>query len=145
MSTVNQRLSQVVETITKSSGVSKTSIANAIGIDRAYLSRLLSGKANVSDSVITAIVKTYNVNREWLEEGNDEMFIGNEVKDKSTTYNKQSPTEMNTIRRINDLENEMNTLKDQISMMVKLVNHMSDQIDSMSKSINDNQKKRSAS
>lgn len=46
-----------------------------IGIGRSAVSNLESGRNNLTEPIILAICREFNVNEEWLRFGNGEMFL----------------------------------------------------------------------
>lgn len=64
------RLKEVVAAL----GVSRTKFGAGLGLDSAYISRVLNGKQRLSDSMIARIVLRYGVNENWLRNGEGEMF-----------------------------------------------------------------------
>lgn len=74
MSTINERIAEVVET----SGLKKTVFAEKLGISQPYLSQLCSGheKArNPSDRTISDICRVFGVSETWLRTGEGEMRL----------------------------------------------------------------------
>lgn len=82
MSTINERIAQVVE----SSGLTKTAFAAEINISQPYLSQLCfaSGK-NPSDRTISDICRIFDVDEIWLRTGEqepqDKTIQGNRLED----------------------------------------------------------------
>lgn len=52
----------------------QASFARALGVDPGYISRILSGKLNVTESFINRIVVNLNVSKQWLRDGTDVPF-----------------------------------------------------------------------
>lgn len=50
-------------------------LGNSIGITRGAVSKIESGDRNVTDQVIKAICREFNVDEIWLRTGEGEMFI----------------------------------------------------------------------
>ena len=48
--------------------------AEPLGVNKSAVSRLESGVNNLTDQMILAICRTYNVNEEWLRNGNGPIF-----------------------------------------------------------------------
>ena len=55
--------------------ISQQDFANSLGISRGNIAAYEVGKNNPSQSVISLICKTYDVNKEWLRFGTGEIFI----------------------------------------------------------------------
>lgn len=55
--------------------MSQDAFGAKIGVTGAAVSRIESGDRNVTDQVITAIVREFDVSEEWLRTGQGEMFI----------------------------------------------------------------------
>lgn len=122
--TINQRVGEIIKML----GLRKGAFANAISINPASLSRILSGRSSVTQDLISKIVKKYGVNRHWLENNNSEfpMFDNlniNIVSEPKANYNKtNNQTNMNEhlmllssavrqlAQRVEDLEEEVKLL-----------------------------------
>lgn len=48
--------------------------AEPLGVNKSAISRLESGVNNITDQMILAICRTYNVNEEWLRNGTGPVF-----------------------------------------------------------------------
>lgn len=71
METINERILQCV----RSSGLTKTEFAKRLKITQAYVSALCSGKKTPSDRTIADICRVFNINEEWLRNGEGETFV----------------------------------------------------------------------
>lgn len=60
--------------ISESLGTSFNKMSKDLGFSQGYLSQMASGVRAINDRVINLLVLTYNVNREWFETGEGEMF-----------------------------------------------------------------------
>ena len=69
MTTINERIAQLLEAL----HVSKTEFAEQLKITPQYASKMVRS-GTPSDRVLTDICERYNVRREWLFEGEGEMF-----------------------------------------------------------------------
>lgn len=69
--TVNER----VKDIRKSLGLTMEKFGNRIGLKKAAVSVIESGKCSVTDANIKSICREFNVNEEWLRNGTGDMFI----------------------------------------------------------------------
>ena len=54
--------------------LSQTAFADRLGMSRSIVSNMELGAAEIPSYRINAIVKEFNVNRQWLETGEGEMF-----------------------------------------------------------------------
>lgn len=55
--------------------LTQQAFADKLGVSRNSVATYETGKSNPSDAAIALICSTYNVNRDWLENGNGEMFL----------------------------------------------------------------------
>lgn len=70
---MNERIKEV--RLAQSPKMSQDAFGAKIGITGAAVSRIESGDRNVTDQVITAIIREFSVSEEWLRTGRGEMFI----------------------------------------------------------------------
>lgn len=68
---MNERIKQV----RKSLKLSQEEFALRLGISGSGVSNLESGRRGITDQMILAICREYNVNEEWLRTGSGDMFI----------------------------------------------------------------------
>lgn len=61
--------------------LSQEELANSIGLKKSAISDIERGKANLTERNIKAICKTFNVNENWLRNGNEPIFNEEEEKD----------------------------------------------------------------
>ena len=54
--------------------MSQRKFASIIGINPSYMSRMVQGKSVPPDRILLLIERVFNVNKEWLERGEGEMF-----------------------------------------------------------------------
>lgn len=59
----------------KALGLTQQEFANRLGISRGNIGAYEVGKNAPSDSVISLICREFDVNEDWLRNGNGEMFI----------------------------------------------------------------------
>ncbi len=71
METINERILQCV----RSSGLTKTEFAKRLNISQAYVSALCSGNKTPSDRTIADICRVFNIDEEWLRNGEGEMSV----------------------------------------------------------------------
>ncbi|GAA0106733.1 hypothetical protein UT300013_33570 [Paraclostridium sordellii] len=61
--------------IRKKLNITQSEFAKKIQISRSHLSGLENGSRNFTERLISDICREFNVNREWFETGNGDMFI----------------------------------------------------------------------
>lgn len=71
MSTVNERFFELRTAL----GLTQAELGDIIGIKKATISMIESGKANLSKRARLKLLQTYNVNPDWLDNGNGTMFV----------------------------------------------------------------------
>lgn len=67
-------LSERIREIRISSGDTQTKFAKKLSISRSAVSKIESGENTPSSQTIALICKIYNINYQWLVNGNGEMF-----------------------------------------------------------------------
>ena len=70
MSMVNDRLKMLLTEL----DISQRQFAMKINLDAGYFSRIMQGKVNPPDRILLLIENVFNVNKNWLENGEGEMF-----------------------------------------------------------------------
>ena len=68
---MNERIKELREKL----GLSQDALGKALGIGRSAVSRIESGTNALTEANIRLLCQQYNVNREWLESGEGEMFL----------------------------------------------------------------------
>lgn len=58
----------------KELNISQRQFAMKINLDAGYFSRIIQGKVNPPDRILLLIENVFNVNKNWLEDGEGEMF-----------------------------------------------------------------------
>lgn len=71
MDTINDR----VKELRKSKGLTLEKFAEPLGVKKNAISRIETQKSNVTDQMLLAICREYNVNENWLRTGEGNMFI----------------------------------------------------------------------
>lgn len=71
MSTVNERFFELRTAL----GLTQAELGDIIDIKKATISMIESGKANLSKRARLKLLQTYNVNPDWLDNGNGTMFV----------------------------------------------------------------------
>ena len=61
--------------IRKESGLNQQDFADKIGLTKNYVSLMETGARNPSDRTISDICREFNVNPDWLRNGEDPMFM----------------------------------------------------------------------
>ena len=64
-----------INEIVRKSGLTKTDFAKRIGLSQSHVSRICSGETTPSDRTISDICRAFNVNRRYLEQGEEPMFL----------------------------------------------------------------------
>lgn len=67
-------MNERIKELRKALDMSMESFGASLGVTRSAISRIESGVVNVTNQMITAICREYNVSEEWLKTGNGEMF-----------------------------------------------------------------------
>ena len=68
---MHTRISEIVN----KSGLTKTDFAKKLGISQPFLSQICAGQKIPSDRTISDICRVFNVNRRYLEQGEEPMFL----------------------------------------------------------------------
>lgn len=68
-------LHQRLKALLKELHISQRQFAMKINIDPGYFSRIIQGKVNPPDRILLLIENIFQVNRNWLEKGEGEMFV----------------------------------------------------------------------
>lgn len=68
---MHTRISKIVS----NSGLTKTEFGKRINISQGMVSRICQGSATPSDRTISDICRVFNVNRRYLEQGEEPMFL----------------------------------------------------------------------
>ena len=69
--TINERIAE----IRKALGLTQTAFGQRIGVSRDTIANLEGGRSSISDLQKTAICREFEVSRDWLEDGEGEMFL----------------------------------------------------------------------
>jgi DNA-binding helix-turn-helix protein len=72
---INERL----KILLKELGLSQRQFAMKINLDAGYFSRIIRGKVNPPDRILLLIENVFNVNKDWLENGEGEIFSGKDI------------------------------------------------------------------
>lgn len=68
---MNQRIKQLRTAL----NLSQEEFGRPLGVKRSSVCLIESGERNVSNQVLVAICREYNVNEEWLRNGSGDMFV----------------------------------------------------------------------
>lgn len=71
MQLINERINQVFS----DSGLKKIEIAAKLGVSQPFISKLCSGVSSPSPRTLADICRVFDVNPDWLETGEGEMFV----------------------------------------------------------------------
>ena len=67
-------ISERLKILLKELGLSQRQFAIKINLDAGYISRIMQGKVNPPDRILLLIENVFNVNKNWLENGEGEIF-----------------------------------------------------------------------
>ena len=79
----NMRLKEV----RKSLGLSQEAFGNRIGVGKAAISSIETGKNSFTDHMRKSICREYNINEDWLKTGKGEMLISDSTDELIDKYN----------------------------------------------------------
>lgn len=68
-------MNERIKILRKTLGYSGEKFGSAIGVGRTAISLIESGKNNLTEQNIKSICREFNVNEDWLRNGNGDMFI----------------------------------------------------------------------
>ena len=69
--TIGERIAMIIE----NKGAKKIEFAAALNIHQSYVSKLVKGESLPSERLIEDICRKFGVNRDWLEHGEGEMLV----------------------------------------------------------------------
>lgn len=69
--TINERINAV----RKAYGLTLEKFGDRLGVTKVAISNLEKGNRNVTDQMFTSIIREFNVNPDWLRNGDGEMFL----------------------------------------------------------------------
>lgn len=67
-------MNERIKELRKALGLTLEKFGDRVGVTKQTVSRIENGKNNVTDQMFKSIVREFNVNPEWLESGEGEMF-----------------------------------------------------------------------
>lgn len=67
-------------------GISQEQFGEIIGIKKAAVSKIVNGENSLSKGNLLAICRQFNVNKEWLINGNGEMFTPKSKEDEIRNF-----------------------------------------------------------
>lgn len=97
MDGLNVRIKQLIEVL----DISKTAFGEKINVSQAFISQLCNGTKQPSDRTIADMCREFNVNEEWLNTGEGDMFkpvtrsekiatfAGDLMKDETDSFRRQ--------------------------------------------------------
>lgn len=77
---INNRFIEAINNLIDSAGLTKTSIAQSLGIKPAKFSEILNNRMNVGTDTLALLCETYSINASWLLLGEGEMLLEGELK-----------------------------------------------------------------
>lgn len=101
-------ISNRIKDLRKSVGLSQDDFGSRLGITGGGVSKLENGTRNVTEQMIKAICREFNVNYAWLKEGIGEMFISsddsvaNRIDDLLTGENETAKTLFRAFASLDD-------------------------------------------
>ena len=69
------KMNERIKLLRKTLKLSGEKFGEKLGVKRSAISDLETGRNNLSEQMLLAICREYNVNEEWLRTGEGEMFI----------------------------------------------------------------------
>lgn len=98
-----------IKQLRKKLGITQQKFADTIGVKQNTVAQYEIGRNEPIDSVINLICKEYNVNPDWLRNGDGEMFLAPDTfsLDEYAKVNKLNKTEMSIIRNFMELDPDM--------------------------------------
>ena len=98
-----------IKQLRKKLGITQQKFADTIGVKQNTVAQYEIGRNEPIDSVINLICKEYNVNPNWLRNGDGEMFLAPDTfsLDEYAKVNKLNKTEMSIIRNFMELDPDM--------------------------------------
>lgn len=118
--TIGGRIKKIRETL----GYNQRDFSQSIKIGQSTLAMLENGKREVNDRHIMLICTVYNINENWLRDGNGDMFISSSAEERfSKNVAKIQRTDNETLMRWVNAITETNpeALKEIESFMKKLL------------------------
>lgn len=96
MTSINER----INILRKELNLTMDAFGARIGVSRSAISNIVGGNRNVTDQMFASVVREFNVNPDWLRNGEGEMFLEPSRNELITSY----------IGEILKTENEQNEL-----------------------------------
>ena len=75
-----------VKQVRKELKLTQQQFSDQLGIQRNAIANCESGRAELSDAVISLICRTFNVNEDWLRNGEGEMFVQQTREEEMAAY-----------------------------------------------------------
>ena len=125
--TENQRLKIVRKFLNRT----QVDFATSIGLTQAGYSDIERGKNNVSGKVKILLKREHNVNLEWLESGDGEMFLpigeNQGAKEQQLILSLQSEIEK-LQKEVNQLATENNLYREQADSMNQIIEKLKEEL-----------------
>ncbi len=99
---VNQLLKNIISAIKFSENLKQVEIAEKIGVKNTYLSDVINGRAPLSELFTDKLVTAFSVNKEYLNTGEGEMFLGETKKNESKEIVSMSREVFDQITRLTE-------------------------------------------
>lgn len=82
-SEINQRFIKAIESLLQDKGLTKSAIAQSLGIKPAKFSEILNNRMNVGTDTLALLCELYSFNANWLLLGEGGMLIHGQIKGRS--------------------------------------------------------------
>ena len=99
---VNQELKNIISAIKFRESLKQVEIAGKIGVKNTYLSDVINGRAPLSELFTDKLVTAFSVNKEYLNTGNGEMFLGETKKNENKEMVSMSREVFDQITRLTE-------------------------------------------
>ncbi|MBE5778695.1 MAG: helix-turn-helix transcriptional regulator [Clostridiales bacterium] len=86
-------IAQRIKTLRRALNMTQTEFSKALGLTQGHMTSIENGKRNITGRTVMSICRTYNVNEDWLCNGEGEMFAiagKNSLKQLSKEYHLDS-------------------------------------------------------
>ena len=100
---MNERIKELRKTL----GLSGEKFGGAIGLTRASISSIESGRFNLTEQSIKSICREFNVNEEWLRTGEGDMFTPVESLPLDELVGNMSELELRILKNYFSLDKEV--------------------------------------
>lgn len=99
---INQELKNIISAIKFRESLKQVEIAEKIGVKNTYLSDVINGRAPLSELFTDKLATAFSVNKEYLNTGNGEMFLGETKKSENKEMVSMSREVFDQITRLTE-------------------------------------------